>query len=252
MPQLIPQPLPPLMPQPFVYLASQSPRRAQLLDQLGVKYRLLMADPLEDSEALEVALAGEPPVDYVQRVTQLKLGAAAKRLVQRNKDASSLEKFPLAPILCADTTVALGERIMGKPQSDLEAAQMLASLSGRTHKVLTSICMTVPCWSDLHKFIGDVDSGGGQLGTHTEVGVIPKPYFLSALSISSVQFEALSELQIQAYIESGEPRGKAGSYAIQGRAASFIKKIEGSYSGIMGLPLFECAQMLRALGCFVP
>ncbi len=238
--------------EPFIYLASQSPRRAQLLDQLGVKYRLLRPDPHEDSEALEVALAKEPPVDYVQRVTQLKLCAAAKRLIQRNKQDSLSEEFPLAPILCADTTVALGERIMGKPQNDSDAAQMLVSLSGQTHTVFTSICITLPSWSELHKMIAIVEEQVGQLPGQSLGEGSMKPYFLGALSTSLVEFETLTEPQIQAYIQSGEPTGKAGSYAVQGRAASFIKKIEGSYSGIMGLPLFECAQILRSLGYLVP
>lgn len=199
----------------FVYLASQSPRRSQLLDQLGVRHALLLpnapGDAVEDAEALELQLPGEAPRAYVERVTGLKLGAAAARLARRG--------LPPAPVLCADTTVALGRRIYGKPEDAQDAARMLAELSGRTHRVLTAVAL--------------------QVGRKR----------LSALSVSSVQFAALSAQEIAAYVATGEPLGKAGAYGVQGRAGAFIPVLRGSYSGIMGLPLFETAQLLRAAGC---
>jgi septum formation protein len=234
----------------FIYLASQSPRRAQLLEQLGVRHRLLLADPAEDAEALEVILPGELPIDYVQRVTHLKLLSAISRFQKKAMDDLNAPKladteggdddnsqgYVLAPILCADTTVALGNKILGKPLDDLDAIHTLQSLSGKTHQVLTAICVGIP---DPVNPLEKLDpSWGGPLGAK----------FFSALSISSVEFDTLSVDQIKAYVQSGEPQGKAGAYAVQGRAGGFIKKIEGSYSGIMGLPLYECGQILERLG----
>lgn len=193
----------------FVYLASQSPRRSQLLAQLGVEHRLLLPDADEDSEALEAVLPGEAPLAYVQRVTDLKLQAALARLRRR--------QLPLAPVLCSDTTVALGRAILGKPQDAADAARMLGRLAGRSHRVLTAIAL-----------------GNGA-------------HAVRACSVSRVTFAPLSVDEIAAYVASGEPMGKAGAYAVQGLAAAFIARIEGSYSGIMGLPLFETAQALRAL-----
>jgi septum formation protein len=190
----------------FVYLASQSPRRVQLLDQLGVKHRPLLPDASEDAEALEAERTGELPLAYVQRVTRLKLDAARKRLGRR--------RLPAAPILCADTTVAVGRRILGKPADEAEAAAMLGLLSGRTHRVMTAVAVLA----------------GTQVHTLTQ--------------ISRVRFAALSETTIRRYIDSGEPMGKAGAYAIQGRIAAWIEHIDGSHSGIMGLPLFETTQLL--------
>ena len=194
----------------FVYLASHSPRRRQLLEQLGVRYELLLPDAHEDSEALEEVLPGEAPARYVQRVTGLKLDAALARLERRG--------LAPAPILCSDTTVALGRTIYGKPQDDRDAARMLRELSGHTHRVLTAVA---------------VQAGRKRL---------------QALSDSRVRFAAMSPAQIRAYVASGEPHGKAGAYAVQGRAAAFIARIAGSYTGIMGLPLFETAQLLREAG----
>ena len=200
----------------FVYLASQSPRRRQLLEQLGVRYELLLADESEDAEALEVVHPNEAPRTYVQRVTLLKLEAALARLQRRG--------LPLAPVLCSDTTVALGKTILGKPDDAKHAAHILGVLSGQTHRVLTSVAM----------------------GTLTQTG---KPLKTEqGLSVSHVRFAALTRSQIQSYVASGEPMGKAGAYAVQGRAAAYIEHISGSYSGIMGLPMFETAQLLRAFG----
>jgi septum formation protein len=195
------------MPHHCIYLASQSPRRRQLLDQLGVRHEPLLPDADEDAEALEAVLPGELPAAYVQRVTALKLQAARLRLQRRG--------LPLAPILCADTTVALGRRILGKPADAAEAAAILGALSGRSHRVLTAVSLS-------H-------------GTQT----------LAALSRSQVRFAPLGQDVIDSYIASGQPFGKAGAYAIQSQLAGWIARIEGSYTGIMGLPLFETASLLR-------
>jgi septum formation protein len=191
----------------FIYLASQSPRRRQLLAQIGVVHELLLPDASEDAEALEAARAGELPATYVQRVTRAKLDAARKRLKARQR--------PAAPILCADTTVALGARILGKPADADEARAMLTALSGRTHRVLSAVAL----WTGTRR--------------------------LESLSISRVRFAALPATVIDAYIASGEPFGKAGAYAIQSALAGWIDHIDGSYSGIMGLPLAETAARLR-------
>jgi septum formation protein len=194
----------------FVYLASQSPRRRQLLEQLGVRYELLLPDEGEDSEALEAVKPGEAPATYVRRVTGLKLDAALERLERRG--------LPPAPVLCSDTTVALGRTIYGKPQDARDAARMLRELSAHTHRVLTAVAV--------------------QAGRRR----------LAAVSDSSVRFAAMTPAQVRAYVASGEPMGKAGAYAVQGRAAAHIARIAGSYTGIMGLPLHETAQLLRAAG----
>jgi septum formation protein len=191
----------------FVYLASQSPRRGQLLAQIGVRHELLLPDPSEDAEALEAVRHGEPPTAYVQRVTRAKLDAARQRLKARG--------LPSAPILCADTTVAVGARILGKPADADEAHAMLTALSGRTHRVLSAVAV----WTGARR--------------------------LEALSISRVRFAALPPKAIDAYIAGGEPFGKAGAYAIQSALAGWIDHIDGSYSGIMGLPLAETAALLR-------
>jgi septum formation protein len=198
----------------FIWLASQSPRRAQLLQQIGVAYRLLAPDAGEDSEALEAVRAGELPAAYVQRVTRAKLRAAVARLVRRGA--------PAAPILCADTTVALGRRILGKPADAAEARAMLHLLAGCSHRVLTAVAV--------HD------------GRRTS----------AALSVSHVRFGAMPAAAIDAYVAGGEPFGKAGAYAIQGAIAAWIEHIEGSHSGIMGLPLFETAALLRRAGVAVP
>lgn len=194
----------------FIYLASQSPRRSQLLSQLGVRHEVLLPDASEDAESLETVKGHEAPKRYVQRVTALKLRAAVARLQQRG--------LPPAPILCSDTTVALGNTIYGKPENSADAKRMLAELSGRTHRVLTAVA------------IGD--------GSRS----------VDVCSVSQVRFAQLTSAQIAAYVDTDEPLGKAGAYAVQGRAAAFIAHISGSYSGIMGLPLFETAGALQSLG----
>ncbi len=193
----------------FIYLASQSPRRRQLLDQLGVRHELLLPEGDEDSEALEVALPNESPSHYVKRVTGLKLDAALQRMQRRG--------LPAAPVLCADTTVALRRIIYGKPADAVDARRMLGDLAGHTHRVLTAVA----------------------IGTSRQR--------VQALSASRVTFCAMDPAQIRAYVAGGEPMGKAGAYAIQGQAAAFITHISGSYSGIMGLPMHETAGLLQAL-----
>ncbi len=192
----------------FIYLASQSPRRRQLLEQLGVAHELLLPDAGEDAESLEAVLPGEAPLAYVRRVTGLKLDAALARLKQRG--------LPPAPVLCSDTTVALGRVIYGKPADATDAKRMLGELAGHTHRVLTAVAV----------------------GTHRRRE--------AAVSESKVSFEPLTRAQVAAYVATGEPLGKAGAYAIQGRAAMHVTHISGSYSGIMGLPMHETAALLRA------
>ena len=169
-----------------------------------------MPDDSEDAEALEVVLKNEAPAAYVERVTNLKLDAAVARLEKR--------KLKPAPILCSDTTVALGRKIYGKPEDAQDARRMLAELSGHTHRVLTAVA---------------IQSGRKRF---------------DALSISKVTFEAMTQKQINAYVATGEPLGKAGAYAVQGQAALHITRIDGSYSGIMGLPIYETALLLKATG----
>ena len=193
----------------FVYLASQSPRRRQLLTQIGIQYELLLAGPEEDSEALETVMPGELPLTYVKRVTQLKLDAAVSRMRQRG--------LSNAPILCADTTVALGRHILGKPEDAKDALRMLKMLSGQTHRVLTAVAVA----SNRKRAI--------------------------CVSVSQVTFAPMKLSEMKFYVASGEPMGKAGAYGIQGLAATYISEIKGSYSSIMGLPLFETAQLLKQI-----
>ena len=181
----------------FVYLASQSPRRRQLLDQLGVRHELLLPDPEEDTESLEVRLLNEAPASYVRRVTGLKLDAAVARLKNR--------KLPFAPILCADTTVALGRRIFGKPESATDARLILRELAGETHRVLTAVAVQ--------------GMSAGQKRSNLR---------FEAMSTSRVSFEAITDAQIRAYVATGEPVGKAGAYAVQGRFAMHINRMSGS------------------------
>jgi len=204
----------------MIYLASQSPRRQELLTQMSVKFELLLADPSEDAESLEIQLPDEPALVYVKRVTLAKLAAAKQRLHVRGLDS--------APILCADTTVALmledgKEIILGKPTDRKDAKRILQLLSGKTHQV------------------------------HTAVAVLGTPHMNNAqpkllVSSSQVTFKSLSDAEIDAYIFSNEPMGKAGAYGIQGIGGCLISSISGSYSGIMGLPLFETSQLLNETG----
>jgi septum formation protein len=194
----------------FIYLASQSPRRSQLLDQMGVAHTLLLAGPDEDAESLEDIRGKEAPRRYVARVTSSKLDAAVQRMQRQG--------LPAAPVLCADTTVCLGRDILGKPADPADAVRILKWLSGQTHRVLTAVAV--------------------QKGRQR----------VAAVSESWVRFAPMTPAQIKAYVASGEPMGKAGAYGVQGRAAAHIEQIRGSYSGIMGLPLFETARLLRSVG----
>jgi septum formation protein len=193
-----------------IYLASQSPRRRQLLAQLGVANDLLLAQADEDAEALEALIDGELPAVYVERVTQAKLDAALQRLARSG--------LPARPVLTSDTTVALGRQILGKPVDADDATRILRSLSGRSHRVLTAVA---------------VASAGRRW---------------SALNVSQVRFAVIPDAEIARYVASGEAFGKAGAYAIQSAIAAYIAHIAGSYSGIMGLPLCETAQLLRQAG----
>lgn len=189
-----------------IYLASQSPRRQELLRQLNVGFELLLPSKDEDAEALEAALPNEPPVRYVKRVVLAKAQAAQDRMHRRG--------LPQRPILVADTVVALGHEMLAKPHNAKENRTMLRALSGETHRVLTGIALTQ----------GHVVQ--------------------SRLSISRVTFAPLNPALIQRYAASGEGWDKAGGYAIQGHAGAFVTRIAGSYSGIVGLPLYETAELL--------
>ncbi len=191
---------------PAIYLASQSPRRQQLLTQIGVPFELLLPEDAVAAEALEDMLEGESPRAYVRRVTLLKLQAAIGQLQKKNLSPK--------PVLTADTTVALQGNVFGKPVDEADAHAMLKKLSGQTHQVLTAVA------------VGD--------GLRMRCLV----------QRSNVTFATLADDEISNYVTTGEPMGKAGAYAIQGIAAGFVKKIVGSHSGIMGLPVYETRQML--------
>jgi len=198
---------------PFIYLASQSPRRQELLKQIGVKYEMLAPEPVEDAESIEASHPNEKARDYVARVTLAKSEAALERHIER--------ALPWAPILCADTTVSLpghlGGEILGKPFDAVDAERILKLLSGKTHQVLTAVALRIS----------------------------PTSEPVSIVRTSEVTFTKLSEDHIAKYIASGEPFGKAGAYGIQGLGSSLIESITGSYSGIMGLPLFETSQLFN-------
>lgn len=194
-----------------LYLASKSPRRLELLRQIGLEpvvLALRQTPPRVDVD--ETPLAGESPRDYVVRVAGLKAVAGLRAMTARH--------LPVLPILAADTTVTLDGAILGKPADARAAAEMLRSYSGRHHTVLTAVAV----------------AHAGQVR--------------GALSESEVRFRHLSETEIAAYVASREPYDKAGGYGIQGRAAMFISHLAGSYSGVMGLPLCETAELLKAVG----
>lgn len=186
----------------MIYLASQSPRRRELLEQLGVAFDII------DAEIHERRLPQESPADYVRRVAREKAGAGLLALAGR----------PGALVLGADTDVVLDGEVLGKPADAAHAAELLARLSGRAHEVVSAVWLL----SDRREEY--------------------------RLSVSTVRFAPLSPADIAAYVATGEPFGKAGAYAVQGRAAAFIERIEGSYSGVMGLPLHETWQLLRNFG----
>jgi septum formation protein len=200
-----------------IYLASKSPRRRELLRQIGIDFELLLLNSRspESADAVnEDALPGELPHDYVKRISREKADFAWQSLEQR--------RLLPRPVLTADTTVVLDGRILGKPKDGREAVAMLRALSGKTHQVLT--CVTVRT--------------RGQL--------------LQELQESEVTFAPLSDATINDYCDTLEPYDKAGGYGIQGMAAKFITGISGSYSGIVGLPLYETANLLRKAGIDIP
>ncbi|MDH3318727.1 MAG: Maf family nucleotide pyrophosphatase [Betaproteobacteria bacterium] len=195
-----------------IYLASRSPRRRELLGHIGVKFHLLLFRnrPGAAPDIDETPQPGESPRDFVMRLARAKAAAGWKRMQERN--------LPRAPVLAADTTVALERRIFNKPADRAEAAAMLAALSGKRHEVLTAVAL---------QYDDEVET---------------------ALSVSDVQFRELAPEEIRAYVATGESDDKAGAYAIQGRAALFVAEIRGSQSGIVGLPLYETAQLLQKMG----
>jgi nucleoside triphosphate pyrophosphatase len=200
---------------PQLYLASRSPRRAELLRQLDLAFTtvLLREAGGRDRDVLEEALDGEPPGHYVERMARTKAQVAWQRIQNR--------KLAAHPVLGADTEVVLGHSIFGKPRDAKDAAAMLERLSGRTHDVMTAVAVR---WED-----------------RTDVEV----------SVSRVTLRKLTRAEIDRYVASGEPLDKAGGYAIQGLAAAFITRLEGSYSGVMGLPLAETATLLARAGVAV-
>jgi septum formation protein len=199
-----------------IYLASKSPRRRELLRQIGVEFELLMLrnDPARGADVSEIELPGETASVYVARVASEK-AAFAFNILQ-------LRRMPARPVLAADTTVTIDGAILGKPANPDEAAHMLELLSGRTHQVLTSVAVH-----------------------HTNMTE-------QVTQVSHVRFATLSAASIKAYCATAEPYDKAGGYGIQGLAALFVEHIDGSHSGIMGLPLYETARLLRQAGVPLP
>jgi len=187
---------------PQIYLASQSPRRRELLEQIGIYPNVVTAD------IDECPHPDEAPAEYVIRLALEKAKAVHATLSEDN----------LLPVLAADTSVVVNNRILGKPQNRNDALAIMQQLSGRTHKVLTGVAL------------------------------VNNEKISSRLSVSNVTFRPVTKEEAQAYWESGEPQDKAGGYAIQGLGAMFISRLEGSYSGVMGLPLFETANLLQAAG----
>jgi septum formation protein len=198
-----------------IYLASRSPRRRELLKQAGIAYEVLLyrEDSRRGIDVDETPMAGEDPREYVLRMARIKAEAASLRLGQR--------RLPDYPVLAADTTVVLDGRILGKPADHAEAHAMLSALSGRSHEVLTAIAV---CRHD-------------RLETR--------------LSVSTVEFAEISAARLRQYIASGEPLDKAGAYGIQGRAGAFVKHLAGSYTGVMGLPLYDTIELLESFGVAV-
>lgn len=202
--------------QTHIYLASHSPRRRELLKQIGIHFEplLLRADARRIVDVDETPLPDEPAELYVQRVCREKALAGFAALQFR--------RLPPFPVLAADTAVILDGKIFGKPEHAEQAAQMLRELSGREHQVMTAVAIA--------------------LNEHVEV----------LLSTSTVRFVSLSESRIRRYLQTHEYADKAGSYAIQGQAGAFIEHLSGSYSGVMGLPLFETVQLLQRFDFPVP
>jgi septum formation protein len=201
---------------PRIYLASQSPRRRELLKQIGIRYEILLlrSDSRRKVCVDETPHAGEVPVDYVQRICRDKARAGWQTL--------SLRNLPLLPVLAADTTVTLDGKIIGKPDDNEHAAGILRMLSGRQHQVHTAVAMS--------------------FGERLEM----------RLSTTAITFDTLSEERISRYLLTNEAHDKAGAYGIQGHAGAFVKHIEGSYTGVMGLPLYETVELLKLFGYHAP
>lgn len=195
-----------------IYLASRSPRRRELLKQIGINFEVLImrSYPAMRADVDETPRPGETPAEYVTRIAASKAKTGWMRALER--------RLPRLPVLGADTTVAIDGEIIGKPGNADEAATMLRKLSGREHEVFSAVAVA--------------------LNDHVE----------TKLSSSRVRFSELNDNLIQDYVDSGEPMDKAGAYGVQGKAAAFIAEINGSYSGIMGLPLYETAQLLKQAG----
>ncbi len=202
--------------QPLIYLASQSPRRRDLLKQIGIHFQVLLLrdDPRRLPDIDETPLQIEMPADYVQRICRAKAHAGWNSLLHR--------KLPKLPVLSADTTVSLDKKIIGKPRDRADAVAMLHFLSGRTHQVLSA------------------------------VAIILEERLEMRLSTTDVTFAILSEARIQHYLNSDEAYDKAGAYGIQGIAGAFVQRIEGSYSGVVGLPLYETTELLQSFGYPAP
>jgi len=195
-----------------IYLASQSPRRRELLKQIGINFEiLLLRNALRRNvDVDETPLENEVPIDYVQRICRSKAIAGWNALMAR--------KLLSFPVLAADTAVIVDDKILGKPRNYDEAASYLRLLSGRPHQVLTA------------------------------VGVTYEDKLAMRLSTTKITFAALDEERIHRYLLTNEGYDKAGAYGIQGHAAAFVAQVQGSYSGVMGLPLFETVELLRAFG----
>jgi nucleoside triphosphate pyrophosphatase len=195
------------MTKPDLYLASSSPRRRELLEQIGIKFELVPGIDVDES-----LRSGETPEQYVVRLAHEKAVAGFSKISK----AEEYQSLAILPVLGADTCIALDGKILGKPASRDDGIAMLQSLSGRSHKVLTALSL----------FDGNQEQ--------------------QCLSQSVVKFKALELDDIVSYWETGEPVDKAGAYAIQGVAAKFITDLQGSYSGVVGLPLYELTEMLHA------
>ena len=201
---------------PRIYLSSQSPRRRELLKQINVNFEMLLLrhDPRREISVDETPAENENPTDYVQRVCQLKAQAGWNALLLRN--------LPPFPVLAADTTVTIDKQIIGKPRDNAHAAEILRTLSGRQHQVLTTVAVS---------FADRVEM---------------------RLSTTTVTFAKLDDERINRYLFSNEAHDKAGAYGIQGYAGAFVERIEGSYTGVMGLPLFETVELLKNFGYPAP